>query len=79
MFGLAAFLFSYLVNQALGSNYMFTSGKTGSASMLDLLGPYPWYLLSMVGVGLMIMILMVGPWEYWYWRKRKRQRSIIAQ
>jgi hypothetical integral membrane protein (TIGR02206 family) len=78
IFGLAALLFSYFVNLVLGSNYIFTSGKPGSASLLDLLGPYPWYLLSMVGVGLMVMILMVSPWEYWNWRKKKQQRSVIA-
>lgn len=72
-FGLAALLFSYLANLVLESNYMFTMGKPGSASLLDLLGPYPWYLLSMTGIGLVIMILLVAPWEYWYWRTRRNE------
>ena len=78
LFGLAALLFSYLVNQALGSNYMFTNGKPGSASLLDLLGTYPWYLLSMIGVGLAIMVILVAPWEFWYWstKKHKKQDNI---
>ena len=33
------------MNRLLGSNYMFTMHKPASASLLDILGPYPWYLL----------------------------------
>lgn len=36
-----------LINKAVDGNYMFLSYKPKSPSLLDLLGPYPWYILSM--------------------------------
>jgi hypothetical integral membrane protein (TIGR02206 family) len=36
-----------LINKAVNGNYMFLSHKPNSASLLNLLGPYPWYILSM--------------------------------
>jgi hypothetical integral membrane protein (TIGR02206 family) len=36
-----------LINKAVEGNYMFLSHKPKSPSLLDLLGPYPWYILSM--------------------------------
>lgn len=35
-----------LINMAVDGNYMFLSHKPNSASLLNLLGPYPWYILS---------------------------------
>jgi len=40
-------LFCAGVNRLIGSNYLYTQGKLPSPSLLDILGPYPWYLLSM--------------------------------
>lgn len=36
-----------IINKAVDGNYMFLSHKPKSPSLLDLLGPYPWYILSM--------------------------------
>ncbi|WP_257009507.1 YwaF family protein [Bacillus sp. 7884-1] len=36
-----------LINKAVDGNYMFLSHKPNSASLLNLLGPYPWYILSL--------------------------------
>jgi hypothetical integral membrane protein (TIGR02206 family) len=36
-----------IINKAVDGNYMFLSHKPNSASLLNLLGPYPWYILSM--------------------------------
>jgi len=36
-----------VVNKAVDGNYMFLSHKPNSTSLLDLLGPYPWYIVSM--------------------------------
>ncbi|KZZ83135.1 YwaF family protein [Bacillus sp. SJS] len=38
------------VNSYTGGNYMFLDHKPSSGSLLDLLGPYPWYILSLEGI-----------------------------
>lgn len=47
-----------LINNLVGGNYMFLNHKPTSASLLDLLGPYPWYILSLE-VLLIILSLIV--------------------
>ncbi|MED4205289.1 TIGR02206 family membrane protein [Neobacillus mesonae] len=46
------------INKLVGGNYMFLSHKPDSASLLDLLGPYPVYILSMEGL-LIVLSLIV--------------------
>lgn len=47
-----ALVFIAPINLWLGANYMFLSAKPTGASLMDYLGPWPWYILSLVGVGL---------------------------
>jgi len=51
-----------LVNSRLDSNYMYTQGKLPTPSLLDVLGPHPWYLLWMevIGIVLCVVLVMVG-------------------
>lgn len=50
--------FIWLINDQLGGNYMFLREKPGSGSVLDLLGPYPWYILSMEVVALGVFFIL---------------------
>jgi len=54
-------LFCALVNSQIGSNYLYTNGKLPAPSLLDLLGPYPWYLLSMEVLGIILCLLLYLP------------------
>ncbi|GAA1196532.1 conserved hypothetical integral membrane protein TIGR02206 [Prauserella alba] len=49
-------------NTAAGTNYGFLNGKSDTASALDLLGPWPWYLVSVGAVLLVVWALMTWPW-----------------
>ncbi|MCL6457684.1 MAG: TIGR02206 family membrane protein [Gorillibacterium sp.] len=51
----------WFVNRATGGNYMFVARKPDTASLLDVLGPYPWYLLSLEGVVVLLFLLMYLP------------------
>lgn len=49
------------VNRLTGGNYLFLSNKPVGGSLLDLLGPWPWYLLSLEAVALILFTLLYLP------------------
>lgn len=51
----------FFLNPLLGGNYLFLAYKPPAATLLDWLGPWPWYILSMVGIGLALLVLMYLP------------------
>jgi len=55
----------YGINYLLGSNYLYTMRTPDSASLLDHMGPWPWYLLSGQGVMLVLMFLVYIPFLIW--------------
>jgi hypothetical integral membrane protein (TIGR02206 family) len=60
-------LFCAIVNNQIGSNYLYTQGKLPTRSLLDYLGPAPWYLLSMEGLGIGLCILLYLPFAIRDW------------
>ena len=61
----------FCLNVALGSNYGYVNGKPGAATALDLLGPWPWYVLAEVAIISAIWALMTWPWV----RRQSQDRS----
>lgn len=51
----------YVINTILSANYMFLLRKPSGASLLDLLGPYPYYLLSLEVIALILFFLLHLP------------------
>lgn len=49
------------VNQLANGNYLFLSRKPAGGSLLDLLGPWPWYMLSLEAVALLLFTLLYLP------------------
>ncbi|MBH0171558.1 TIGR02206 family membrane protein [Fictibacillus sp. 18YEL24] len=51
----------YVVDVAIDANYMFLLEKPSSASLMDFLGPYPWYILSLELVAFCLCLLVFIP------------------
>ncbi|ATH93681.1 membrane protein [Bacillus glycinifermentans] len=61
----------FVINRMLQSNYMYMMRKPGGgASLLDVLGPWPWYILSSQAVTIVFFYLLYAP----FWMKRKMER-----
>ena len=54
---------TFTFNSIAGSNYGFLNGKPHTASLLDVLGPWPMYLVSAAALILIVWALMTWPWE----------------
>jgi len=63
-----------LINKLVDGNYMFLSHKPDSASLLDVLGPYPWYILSLEGllIGLSLIVWLI-------FREKGTKKSEVAR
>ncbi|WP_449537198.1 YwaF family protein [Ferdinandcohnia sp. Marseille-Q9671] len=54
-------LFVFFINKATGGNYMFLARKPTNPSLIDLMGPYPWYILSLELVALVLFFILYLP------------------
>lgn len=52
----------FFVNLAIGSNYLFIAHKPETASLLDLLPPWPTYILYIELIGLVMCLLLYLPY-----------------
>ena len=49
-----------IANWITGSNFMFLARKPDTASLLDLLAPWPWYLLQLEAIAALLCLLLLG-------------------
>ena len=54
-------MFAMTVNRLLGSNFAFASHPPSNPSLIDQLGPWPWYLVSMLGLAMLFYSLLTLP------------------
>ena len=53
----------FCFNLAADTNYGYLQRKPSTGSVLDYLGPWPWYLLAEVAIIAAVWALMTWPWE----------------
>lgn len=53
---------AYSFNAAAGTNYGYLQAKPSGGSALDLLGPWPWYVVAEVAILATVWALMTWPW-----------------
>jgi len=54
--------FTFVFNRIAGTDYGFLNGKPLNPSMLDFLGPWPYYVLEEVVIVGVVWALMTAPW-----------------
>jgi hypothetical integral membrane protein (TIGR02206 family) len=57
----AYLVFALSVNSLLGTNFGFASRPPENPSLIDHLGPWPWYLVSMQGIAVCLFLLLAVP------------------
>lgn len=72
-----AFLFIAPLNWLLDTNYLYLCRKPIGASLLDHLGPWPWYVGSLVLVAIASFFVYYSPfWLLDLWRARAERRKL---
>lgn len=61
----------FILNQVIGSNYLFIAHKPETASLIDALGPWPWYILSLEIIGAGMCLLLYAPYAIADLRKKR--------
>lgn len=69
-------VFVTIINHLIGSNYMYTLGKPSSASILDMMGPWPWYLVNAEFLALSLFSLFYLPFAISDWRAKRQVATI---
>src|SRR6185312_9509899 len=68
MWRVMAITFAYVafvgaVDALSGLNYMYLRAKPPTASLFDLMGPWPWYLVVATGVGVVLFLILDAPFR----------------
>lgn len=59
-----------VVNTLLGSNYLYLARKPDIPTLIDKLGPWPWYIIPLEGIALVLLVVLYAPFAIYDWRSR---------
>ena len=63
------------INLLLGTDFLYINGKPATASLLDMLPPWPYYLLYMELIGFVVFLLLYLPFIFKDWRAIARTKT----
>ncbi len=67
----------FFLNLAIGSNYLFIAYKPNFPTLLDMLAPWPWYILELEAIGFAIFFILYIPFLVKDWLT-KRQSPVFS-
>lgn len=67
------------LNFLLGTNYLYLRHKPEQATLIDFLGPWPWYILALMAVGAVFCLISLMPFALTSWLSRRRARAHRAR
>lgn len=59
------------INRLTAGDYLYLREPPPTFSILNLLGPWPWYVLGMIGMGLLALVVLNSP----FWAMRRLARN----
>ena len=59
----------YMLNSTIGSDFLMLNAKPATPSLLDLLPPWPYYIVYMELIGLITLLLLYAPFMISDWKK----------
>jgi hypothetical integral membrane protein (TIGR02206 family) len=62
------------INMLLGTNFLYINGKPSTASLLDMLPGWPYYLIYMELIGIVIFLILYLPFIIKDWRVKVRAK-----
>lgn len=66
----------FVINRWIGSNYLYITQKPPTASLLDMLPDWPYYIIHIELIGLFTALLLYLPFAL---RDRHRNRSLALE
>ena len=60
----------FFLNLAIGSNYLFIAHKPDFPTLLDMLAPWPWYIIELEVIGFAIFFILYIPFLVKDWRTK---------
>jgi len=66
-----------VVDALTDSDYLYFRNPPPTASLINVLGPWPWYILSMIALGVVVILILNSP--FWIMRRVGQTRTADAQ